>query len=54
VIPFALTQSNMVTNHKYTATTTGPLSFYVPVANADARRFYTVNYRIPGANTGTP
>ena len=53
-IPFALTQTGAVSNHKYTATAAGSLSFYVPVANADVRRFYSVSYRIPGANTGTP
>ena len=53
-IPFALTQAGAVGNHKFTATNTGSLSFYVPVRNADARRFYSVAYRVPGANTGTP
>ncbi len=53
-IPFALTQTGAVGNHKYTATSNGALSFSVPLANAGARRFYSVSYRIPGANTGTP
>jgi len=53
-IPFALTQAGAAGNHKYTATSTGALSFYVPLANAEVRRFYSVSYRIPGANTGTP
>ena len=53
-IPFALTATGAAGNHKYTATAAGSLSFYVPITNADARRFYSVSYRIPGANTGTP
>ncbi|HEX2750753.1 MAG TPA: hypothetical protein VHM91_22300 [Verrucomicrobiales bacterium] len=53
-VPFSLTQAGTVANHKYTATSTGSLSFYIPIRNADVRRFYTVAYRVPGANTGTP
>lgn len=53
-IPFALTRTGSVAYHKYTASSSGTLDFYVPVANADASRFYFVSYRIPGANTGTP
>jgi protocatechuate 3,4-dioxygenase beta subunit len=53
-IPFSMTQAGTVANHKYTATSAGSLSFYVPVKNADVRRFYTVAFRVPGANTGTP
>jgi protocatechuate 3,4-dioxygenase beta subunit len=53
-IPFSLTQTGAVANHKYTATSTGSLSFYVPIKSADTRRFYSVAYRIPGANTGVP
>ena len=53
-IPFSLTQTGVVGNHKYTATSAGDLSFYVPVLESDPRRFYSVAYRIPGANTGTP
>ncbi len=53
-IPFSMTQAGTVANHKYTATSAGSLSFYIPVRDADVRRFYTVAYRVPGANTGTP
>lgn len=53
-IPFALTQTGAVGNHKFTATSTGSLSIYVPLTSADTRRFFSVSYRIPGANTGTP
>jgi protocatechuate 3,4-dioxygenase, beta subunit len=53
-IPFALTQAGAVGNHKYTAASAGSLSFYVPLKDANTRRFYSVSYRIPGANTGTP
>lgn len=53
-VPFALTTAGTATHHKYTATSSGSLSIYVPLKDADTRRFYSVSYRIPGANTGTP
>jgi protocatechuate 3,4-dioxygenase beta subunit len=53
-VPFFLSQTGAVANHKYTATANGSLSFYVPITNTDTRRFYTIAYRVPGANTGTP
>lgn len=51
-LPFALTQTGTIANHKYTATTEGSLSIYVE--EAAAKGFYKVSYRPSGANTGTP
>jgi protocatechuate 3,4-dioxygenase, beta subunit len=53
-IPFSLTPTGAVGNHKYTSTATETISFYVPIDATDSRRFYSVSYRIPGANAGTP
>jgi protocatechuate 3,4-dioxygenase beta subunit len=51
-LPFAITQASAIDRHKHTATTDGTLNFYVEAK--PTRGFYTVSFRVPGANTGTP
>lgn len=51
-LPFSLTQAGAPDRHKHTATAEGTLDLYV--ATSGSKGFYTVSYRVPGANTGTP
>jgi protocatechuate 3,4-dioxygenase beta subunit len=51
-LPFAITQTGSMDRHKHTATVNGTLNFYVEAKST--RGFYTVSFRVPGANTGTP
>lgn len=51
-LPFGLSESGALDRHLYTATEEGALDLYV--GEAATRGFYTVSYRVPGANTGTP
>lgn len=51
-LPFSLTPTGAIDRHKYTATSDGSLDLYV--AAKAVKSFYTVTFRVPGANTGTP
>lgn len=51
-LPFAITQTGAIDRHKHTATANGTLDFYVEAKST--KGFYTVSFRVPGANTGTP
>jgi protocatechuate 3,4-dioxygenase beta subunit len=51
-LPFSLTQTGAIDRHKYTATAEGMLNLYVEAKSV--KGFYTVSFRVPNANTGTP
>jgi protocatechuate 3,4-dioxygenase, beta subunit len=51
-LPFSLTQAGAIDRHKHTATAEGTLNLYVEARST--KGFYTVSFRVPGANTGTP
>ena len=51
-LPFALTATGTIDRNKHTATGDGSLSFYVE--QKAARGFYSVSFRVPGANVGVP
>lgn len=51
-LPFSITQAGAIDRNRYTATADGTLSVYLD--EAASKDFYTVSFRVPGANTGTP
>lgn len=51
-MPFSLTQTGAIDHHIHTATADGTLNLYVD--GTAAKGFYSVSFRVPGANTGTP
>jgi len=51
-LPFSLTETGAIDRNKYTASAEGALNFYVEAKAT--KGFYTVSFRVPGANTGTP
>lgn len=51
-LPFSLTQNGAIDRHKHTVATNGNLDLYVEAKSV--KGFYTVSFRPPGANTGTP
>ena len=51
-LPFSLTADGAPDRNIHTATVEGALDLYV--AAASAKGFYSVSFRVPGANTGTP
>lgn len=51
-LPFALTQAGAIHRNRYTATSDGTISVFLD--EAAVKDFYTVSFRVPGANTGTP
>ncbi|MCW5558230.1 MAG: hypothetical protein KIT22_10420 [Verrucomicrobiae bacterium] len=51
-LPFALTESGTLDRNIHTASAEGSLDLYV--SQAATRGFYTVSFRVPGANTGSP
>lgn len=51
-LPFSLSQTGAIDHNIYTATSDGTLQLFVEARAA--RGFYTVSFRVPGANTGTP
>jgi hypothetical protein len=51
-LPFALLLAGIMNTNKFAATNDGTLKVFLqPTA---ARGFYSVSFRVPGANTGTP
>ncbi|MBN8248564.1 MAG: hypothetical protein J0L84_14130 [Verrucomicrobia bacterium] len=51
-LPFGLTETGALDRHIHTAAAEGTLDLYVHLPAI--KGFYTVSYRVPGANTGTP
>ena len=51
-LPFSLTEAGAIDRNIFTATADGTLHLFVEAKSA--RGFYTVSFRVPGANTGTP
>jgi hypothetical protein len=51
-LPFGLTETGAIDRNIFTATSDGTLNLFVEARSA--RGFYTVSFRVPGANTGTP
>jgi protocatechuate 3,4-dioxygenase beta subunit len=51
-LPFSLSETGAIDRNKYTATAEGTLNLYLE-QKAD-KGFYSVSFRVPGANTGTP
>ena len=51
-LPFALTETGPIDHNIYTATADGTLHLFVEARAV--RGFYTVSFRVPGANAGTP
>ncbi|MCI0539672.1 MAG: hypothetical protein L0Z50_31070 [Verrucomicrobiales bacterium] len=51
-LPFSLTQTGAIDRHIFTATNDGALDLYVE--QKAVKGFYSVSFRVPGANTGTP
>lgn len=51
-LPFSLSPSGSVDRHIHTATTDGPLEFFID--QPAVKGFYYVSFRVPGANLGTP
>ena len=51
-LPFSLIQTGTIDRHKHTAPAEGSLDLYVEAKAV--KGFYTVSFRVPGANTGTP
>ena len=51
-LPFSITQTGAIDRNIFTATGNGTLHLFVEARAA--RAFYTVSFRVPGANTGTP
>jgi len=51
-LPFALTEGGTLDRSIHTATSEGSLDLYV--SQAATRGFYSVSFRVPGANTGSP
>ena len=51
-LPFSLSATGAIDRHKHTAASNGTLDLYVEAKSV--KGFYTVSFRPPGANTGTP
>ena len=51
-LPFSLAQTGAIDRNIYTATADGSLDLFVE--QKSLKGFYSVSFRVPGANTGTP
>ncbi|MBI1841650.1 MAG: hypothetical protein HYR88_12470 [Verrucomicrobia bacterium] len=51
-LPFSLSQMGAIDRNKQTASADGPLVLYVD--QKATKGFYSISFRVPGANTGTP
>lgn len=51
-LPFSLSATGSIDRHIYTATAEGSLDIYVE--QKAVKGFYSVSFRVPGANTGSP
>ena len=51
-LPFSLSQTGAINTNKFTAASNGTLNLYL--TEKTNKGFYSVTFRVPGANTGTP